>query len=227
MRVFLTTIFFFSALLVGNCKLFAQRDSLWSVFILEKGKNPEIKEDMIEYSPLGFFLYRNCFYDIELKKGKRQTIRLIDIKQDTLVFIGISSRTDVNPNLTSTDTLVIDYQDIRRIHLLRNWDVGNSRKIRADKHYFIFQKTTIDYRLDSKYGNVFGNDDGLTELTPRLSAHGTTYHFEHNSKLHYHSGIEVKTPKYSDEEIAQTLNGIMTVLDFIVNKRVNVTVSRR
>ncbi len=186
-----------------------------------------MKENMVEYNSSGFFLFRNCFYDIELKEGKRQTVRLIDIKQDTLLFIGISKKQDIDPLLISTDTLVIHYQYIEKIHLLKDWGSENSKKIKCDKYYFIFNKTTINYWIDSKYANNVFHDYGLTELVPRLSAHGVTYHFEYGGKLYYHSGIKVQIPKYNDEEKRQTLNGIMTVLDLIVNKQVNITIRKK
>ena len=204
-----------------------QRDSLWSVLILKKGNNPEMRDNMAEYNPSGFFLFRNCFYDLEFDKGKRKTVRLIDIKQDTLMFIGISKKQDVNPTLSSTDTLIVDYRDIKTIHLIKG-GVGSSKKVKCDKYYFIFSKTEINHWIDSKYvDNVFEYDSELTELVPKLSAHGVTYHFEYNGNLYNHSGINIQTQKYSDEEKLQALNGIMTVLDIIVNKRVNITIQRK
>ena len=61
---------------------------------------------------------------------------------------------------------------------------------------------------------------------PRLSSYGITYHYEYGGKLYYHSGIEVHTPKYSDEQKTKALNGVMTVLNLIVNKRLNVTIKK-
>jgi hypothetical protein len=66
----------------------------------------------------------------------------------------------------------------------------------------------------------------MSELVPRLSSNGITYHFEYDGKLYYHSGIKVQTPKYSDEQKINALNGVLTVLDLIVNKRLSVTIQR-
>lgn len=205
---------------------FAQADSTWSVMILKKGRHPEMKDNMAEYSPTGFFLYRNCFYDIQLKKAKRQTLRLTDILQDSLVFTGISYKSDANPAIPSTDTFTIACHNIENIHLVRDWSTGNSKKIKCSNYYFLFSKTVMDYHLDSKHDNVY-NLETVSELIPRLTAYGITYHYEYNGKLYYHSGIRVRTPKYSDEEKEKTLNSILTALDFLVNKRVNITIRKK
>lgn len=213
------TIFF---VIFSQFNAFGQSDSLWNVMILKKENQPEMKNNMAEFSTTGFYLYRNCFYDLKFKDKTRKTLRLIDIKPDTLIFIGISDKKDTDLTKIAKDTFHIDYKNIDKLLLHKDWGSESSKKVNCDDYYFIFHKTLIANRYESKLAFVFS--DFQSEIVPRLSLYGITYHYEYGGKLYYHSGIKVQTPKYSDEEKIKALNGVLTVLDLIVNKRLNVTI---
>jgi hypothetical protein len=149
---------------------------------------------------------------------------LIDIKPDTLIFIGISDKKDTDLTIVAKDTFHIDYKNIDKLLLLKDWGSEASKKVNCDDYYFIFHKSLIANRYESKLAFVFS--DFQSEIVPRLSSFGITYHYEYGGKLYYHSGIKVQTPKYSDEEKIKALNGVLTVLDLIVNKRLNVTIQK-
>jgi len=201
-----------------------QQDNVWNLMILKKENQPQIKDNMANYSPTGFYLYRNCFYDLQFKDKTKRTLRLIDIKPDTLIFVGISEKMDHNPNLASNDTLSINFKSIDKFLLPKNRGAKSGKKFKSDDYYFIFHKSLTDNKYESKFANVFSGGDSKSELVPRLSAKGITYFFEFGGKLYSHSGAEVQTPTYSDEQKIKALNGVMTVLDLLINKRLNVTI---
>ncbi|MCX6186375.1 MAG: hypothetical protein NTU43_05160 [Bacteroidetes bacterium] len=190
---------------------FGQSDSLWNVMILKKGNQPEMKDNMAEFSPTGFYLYKNCFYDLKFRDKTKRTLRLIDIKLNTLIFIGISRKKDTDLTQVAKDTFLINYKSIDKLLLLKDWGSETSKKIKCDDYYFIFHKSLIENRYESKLDYVFS--DSKSELVPRLSSYGITYHYEYGGKLYYHSGIKVQTPKYSDEQKIKALNGVLTVCE--------------
>ena len=204
---------------------FGQSDSVWNVMMLKKGNQPEIKDNMATFSQTGFYLYRNCFYDLKLRDKKKETLRLIDIKPDTIIFIGISEKTDSNFTQAAKDTFLIDYRNIGKLLLIKDWGAENSKKINCDDYYFIFHKSVIDNKYHSKYARVFPNGDS-TELVPRLSSDGITYHYEYGGRLYYYSGFTVQTTKYSDDQKAKALNGVLAALNLIINKRLTVTIKK-
>jgi hypothetical protein len=203
---------------------FGQSDSLWNVMILKKGNRPEMKDNMAEYSATGFYLYRNCFYDLQFKDKTKTTLRLIDVKPDTLVFISISGRRNTDLTADVKDTFIIDYKSIDKLLLLKDWGSEASTKVKCDDYYFIFHKSVVANRYDSKLAFVF--TDFQSEIVPRLSSFGITYHYEYDGKLYYHSGIKVQTSKFSTEEKIKALNGVTAILDLMVNKRLNVTIQK-
>ena len=66
--------------------VWGQLDSTWNVLLLEKGNTFEDKSDKASLSKTGFYLYKNCVYEIELKNKSRIGGRLLAIKPDTLYF---------------------------------------------------------------------------------------------------------------------------------------------
>lgn len=217
-RIFLFALFIFVQIIS-----FAQNDSVWNVMILKKGKQPSIKENMSEYCPTGFYLYRNCFYDIQLRDKTKQTLRLVDVKQDTLLFVGVSCKEDINSTLH--DTIQLHYSAVDKILLLKDWSMKTSKKIKSDKYHFIFYKSATNNIYDSKFEYVFPSREFKNELFPRLANKGITYHYEYKGKLYYHSGLKVVQPKYSEEEKLKTLKVITSVLDLILNKRINIDIN--
>jgi hypothetical protein len=203
---------------------FGQSDSIWNVMILKKGNQPEIKDNMAEFSQTGFYLYRNCFYDLEFRDKTKKTLRLIDITPDTLIFIGISGKRDSDFSQVAKDTFLINYNSISKLLLIKDGGAKNKKKIDCDDYYFIFHKSIIDNRYESKYAKVFPDGDSKTELVPRLSSDGITYHFEYGGKLYYYSGFTVQTTKYSDEQKNKALNRVLTVLNLLVNKQLVVPI---
>jgi hypothetical protein len=213
-------------LILFQSDLFGQSDSIWNVMILKKGNQPEIKDNMAGFSQTGFYLYRNCFYDLKFRDKTKKTLRLIDIKPDTLIFTGISEKRDTNFTQTAKDIFLIDYKSIGKLLLIKDWGAENSKKINCDDYYFIFHKSVIDNRYESKYANVFPSGDSKNELVPRLSSDSITYHYEYGGKLYYYSGFTVQTTKYSDDQKTKALNGVLSVLNLIVNKRLNVKIQK-
>ena len=206
---------------------FGQSDSIWNVMILKKGIQPENKDNMAKFSQTGFYLYRNCFYDLEFQDKTRKTLRLIDIKPDTLIFIGISQKRDTDFTQVAKDTFLIDYKSIHKFLLIKDWAGKNSKKINCDDYYFIFHKSVFENRYESKYAYVFPDRDAKNELVPRLSSDSITYHYEYGGKLYPYSGFSVQTTQYSGEQQSKALNGVLTVLNLIVNKRLTIPIQKK
>ncbi len=219
-----SVILLFSVLLITNAS--GQADSVWSVLILKKGKTPELKNNMAEFSNTGFYLYKNCFYDIAVFNQKVKTYKLIDVKKDTLIFQTVSSKTD-NPNIVgSSDTLAIQYKSIKALYLAKIGTSKGRKKIDCSDFYFIFSKTADEFLLQSKFEAIFSEQNDKTELVPRFTTKGISYFYEYKNKLYYHSVVEIQPTKYTNEQKEKVLKSVLTALDIIINKRVTITTTR-
>ena len=197
-----------------------QRDSAWNVMVLKKGKEPVVRNTMTTYQPTGFFLYRNCFYDLQLQDKREVTLRLIDIQLDTLVFVGISKKLDANRSLPPSDTLKMNYQAIAKILLKKNNLFGSHKKIKRKNHHFIFQKSLKPYFVKGKRAYVFPGSERKEKLVPRLLHDGVFYFFEYDGELLRYSESQVVTSDYNNEEKKNMLRATQMMLDLMLNKRV-------
>jgi hypothetical protein len=213
------TFYFFLFL---QLDLAAQTDNLWNLLILKKGNQPVIRDNMAEYSPTGFYMYKNCFYDLQFRDKSKKTLRLIDIKQDTLIFIGISPKRDTDLSIVSKDTFWVHYKNIAKMLLLKDIGSNANKKLNCDDYHFIFHQSTVENRHESKSAHIYSHTNG--EIIPRLSASGISYYSEFGGRLFYNSGIQVNATYYSDDQKIKVLNGVLTALDILVNKRVNVII---
>lgn len=190
---------------------YSQTDSTWSVMILKKDNSFELREHMAEYSPTGFYLYRNCFYDLDIQGNKFKTLRLIDIRQDSLVFVGISPKDDVHLNVVSQDTSIIDYRKIKRICLVKEWYKETGPILICNEFHFVFFKSPIRHSLASK--TTMPNQP-KNECIPRLSAYGITYHTECFGKLYYQYGIKPEDREYGEDKASAGMVAV-TILKII------------
>jgi hypothetical protein len=102
----LTTISF---LLFWALTAFGQADSSWNVLLVEKGHKLNVKEDMASFSKTGFYLFRNCVYEVDLKNKTHIAGRLIDIKADTLFFTNYFNSNAAYSAKTALDTIAVFY----------------------------------------------------------------------------------------------------------------------
>lgn len=211
-------------LLLGVHFAYGQRDSVWNVLILKEGKTPLVRDNMVTYQPTGFFLYRNCFYDLQLKDKTKATLRLVNVQKDTLVFVGVSQKLDVNRSLPPADTFRMSPQNISKLRFKKNNGWGGFKKVKLKKHYFLFYKSPHPHVLVSRQEHVFPDIETTEEIVPRLQASGVDYYFEYNGKLYRYSKAQVSEPNYDDEAKLKILRATTTVLDALVNKRVRVEV---
>lgn len=206
-------------IILSRFNTLGQLDSTWNLLIVKKGKQIELKDDMAKYSRSGFYLHRNCLYDVILLNEAMHTLKLIGIRPDSLTFIP-------KANNTVRDTLVIHYKEIDKILLVKNW-LSNSRKeIKCAKYNFVFHKSPVNYTFPSKYDYIFSADEKMSELHPRLTHQGITYFYEYQGKLYFHSSIEVQQPNISNKEKANALKAAAIALDLLINRRITVTIRR-
>ncbi len=199
-------------ILISN-SIKTQNDSLWSVMLLKKGNKPEIKNNMALFSQTGFYLYRNCLYDIELKDNSKLTLQLVDIKQDTMFFLDVGTNSFYN----------LGYQNIKNLLLIKDWETNKSKKINCEDYYFIFSKSIVEHKFDSRFEKLDANSDIETELIPRLSNSGISYHYKNNDKMYFYSEIKVNAPRFSDEQIRIAFDAALIILDILINVGLNST----
>lgn len=216
--IFLKLIFLFC--LSSFSSIYAQSDSVWNIFVLKKGCKPELYNDMSIYRKSGFYLYRNCFYNIVDTNSKKWTLKLILVCENRAIFTTISNKTD-NPSIIErVDTVVFAPNEIECLRIPRQVNSNLYKRINSKHYHFIFCKSFDEFNIKHEYAKIFGDDSSKTELIPILTTKGILYCFEYNHKLIYHSIAEVKKVDYNTEQKKKITNGIIKALDILINRRI-------
>ncbi len=209
-------IFLFAFLTSGLSR--AQSDSAWTVFVLKKGHEPIIRDNMAGYSNSGFYLYQNCLYTFSLIGKKPKTGRLVALKPDTLFF---QMKGDSN------NMQVVAIDSLESFLFSDNWTPNQKKKIKIKKHQFVFTKSNRPNFIPSNFAFITPDQEKKYELIPSPTLNRICYFTYFEGLLLYHSGVEIDPPKYTAEEKEKALKAVLTVLDAVVNKRVIISVEKK
>lgn len=160
----------------------------WSVLLLGKGENLEIRDEMASMSKTGFYLYRNCIYDIEIKNLGHYSGRLVDIREDTLLFTNYFNSSIAHACNKKLDTVSIHYSALDRLLLINDRSKKTYSTYSFENFSFNFKKDSNKYILPSDWVRVYSNYSKEYELVPHLTSQGITTLFEDQGKLYFFYG---------------------------------------
>jgi hypothetical protein len=184
-------------LLFLTCAAFGQVDSTWNVLLLKKGNQLEAKPNMAAWSNTGFYLYKNCVYNITLKNEKQISGRLIDIKLDTLFFTNFFNANAARLTGVKLDTFAVDYKALGKMNLIADRALGLDNTYSFDSFDFIFKKDTTNYVFTSDWVAIFQNDSMKYELVAHMTAQGIGTLFEERGRTYYLYGTGMVKPDRS------------------------------
>ncbi|MFH0893017.1 MAG: hypothetical protein V2A54_01165 [Bacteroidota bacterium] len=177
---------------------FSQSDSCYTAIMIKKGCIPKANCALAgAYNPCGFYLYRNCLYNIELKNKTQINGRLIDIRPDTLCFTNFINLNAAKKAHRKFDTLKVSLNELWRLNLNSDATFGF-----YERHYFknniliIRKDTGINY-IESEWTVSGTNPVYKTELVPYLSANGLYLVYEQNGLTCFYQGGAIDKPDTS------------------------------
>ena len=169
-------------------RTFGQADSCWTVLVLKKGNALKIKPNMSSFNTNGFYMYRNCIYEIDTKSGQHYSGRLIDIKPDTLYFTNYFNENAASKAGFNLDTLGLHIDQLDKLNLISDRSMGLYTKHSFDHFDLIFKRDTIHCSLASKWSQIYSNDSSAYELVPHLTAQGINLLFEESGRTYFYYG---------------------------------------
>lgn len=194
----LCLLYFF---LLNITTLQAQEDSCWSLLVLQKGASLVEQEDMTSYSPNGFYIYRNCIYDIETKTDKYYKGRIIDLRPDSIFMTNSFNEEVAEKKGKSFDTVGIATNQIAFLKLSVDRYLDRFEEVNLKKHNFIFQKSAKDCRLESRRLKIYRNTNEIVEIVPHLGANGLDYLFENGGYLETFEKTGILNPYFEVDSI--------------------------
>ena len=205
-------------LLLLNVSSFAQPDSCWSALVLNNKAELKIRPDMSSFSQSGFYLYRNCIYDIVTKNGYSYSGRLVDIKKDSLYFTNYFNLYTAFKAGSKLDTIPLHYRELDKLKLIADRSTGNYIKYSLDNFDFVFKKDTIRHHLQSHWENIFVNDKKPYELVPHLTSQGVNLLYEESGRTYYFYGLGMTKPDRSKMDYSYDTRNIFWITPCKVEK---------
>lgn len=181
-------LFLLSLLQLLSFTAFNQADSCWTVLLLQKGNNLEMKEDMGSVNKTGFYLFRNCIYEVDLLNKVQLRGRLIDVKPDTLFFTNYFNSNVALKAGASLDTVAVHYLELDKLNLIADRAMNFSVKHNFSSYDFHFKMDTSHCYLPSYWDTIFSNDVNKYEIVPHLTSQGICHLFEENGRTFYFQG---------------------------------------
>lgn len=170
-------------------QLRGQTKECWTVLLHEKGNQVAVKPDMESFSKTGFYLYRNCVYEIETKAGNRYAGRLADIKPDSLFFTNFLNPQAAQKAGVTFDTLPLHYRQLDKLYLIADRSLGMYTKKSFDQLEFVFSKDSVHCAYASDWIPIYYEDSTQYEVVPHLTAQGITSLYESDSgSVYYYYG---------------------------------------
>lgn len=150
----------------------AQTDSCWSVLLIKQGNSLELRQNMLTYDPHGFYMVRNCIYQITLKNGQEIGGRLRDIRKDSLVFDNFFNREAADAYGDEFRNVKVHYRQLAELKFLADRSLNLSNTVNLQNFDFHFSYGQSNCSVQTQMVQLFSNSDELYEVVPHLTAQG-------------------------------------------------------
>lgn len=192
--------------LVSACSIttacFAQEDSSQNLYFVKKKR--EVVFGKHDYQPgkkEAFYIYRNCLYDFVFKDNRQLSIRVVDIRNDSVYYTRHLQEKEISPNDGREDTLVLHPAQLKKLKMIGDRVFGLYSSYSLSKCRYVFEKsdspkvfvtrTTTSYSKDSSRSATY-------ELVPFLTAQGIDIVYEQRGATYYYEG---QAPRLDEDTV--------------------------
>lgn len=193
---FLTTTLFILASFSAVC--LAQSDSSQNLYFVPNDREAIFKQNDYQPGKNAFYIYRNCIYDLVLKNKKAISIRVMDIRNDSIYYISAFNHSVAPRNNEHNDTLALHPLQLKKIRLIGDRILGLYSGYSLTNCRYVFEKShapkvfpvekKVSYAADSSYSIAY-------ELVSYLTAQGLDKVFEQGGYTYYYEGAVPEAPK--------------------------------
>lgn len=171
-----------------NTVCLAQADSSQNLYFVPGNGEAHFEKNDYRPGKNAFYIYRNCIYDLVLKNKQVLSIRVTDIRNDSIYYTSAFNHTIVLRKDWQTDTLALHPMQLKKIRLIGDRLLGLYGTYSLSKCRYVFEKSNtprffptekiISYAADSSYSVVY-------ELVSYLTAQGLDKVYEQRGITYY------------------------------------------
>lgn len=168
----------------------AQENSCLNLLVHQKGVKPKMRANMVTQNDAGFYLYRNCIYNIGHSNGIKKNYQLIDITPTGIIV--------KQPFLAGKDTTLV-YTDINTLYLTSEKNIEWFVELDLKNYEFLVTEDSSLCYLPSQTKSIYKKDDTQFELVPYLTIGGVQYLYEEDGDVFiYQSDLKKRKKKKQD-----------------------------
>lgn len=163
-----------------------------NLYFKKSGQPSNFKDTDYKPSKKGFYIYRNCFYNLALKNKVQVMAKVTDIRNDSIYYTKSLNDKPANPSGIPSDTFSLHPSQIRKIRLIGDRIMGIYSVYSLRNHQYVFEQSVAPKKFDPAFREVFSKDSSQSvnyELVPYLTAQGLDVLYEQCGVTYYYRGI--------------------------------------
>ena len=172
-------------------KAYSQSSTIQNLYFIKAGPYPVTSDKDYKPRKEGFFIYRNCVYDLVLKNKLQLSAKIIDIKNDSIYYTLFTKENEPGRQEDQQDTLHLHPFEIRRIKMIGDRMMGIYSSCYVNRYRYVFEKSLEPKKMNTDFRTIYSADstDSTTyELVPYLTAQGLDLLYQQCGSTYYYDG---------------------------------------
>ena len=172
-------------------KAFSQSTTIQNLYFIKVGLYAVTSDNDYKPRKEGFFIYRNCVYDLVLKNKLQLSAKIIDIKNDS-VYYTLFTRENKEWHLGDRqDTFHLHPSEIRRIKMIGDRMMGIYSSCYVNRYRYVFEKSLEPKKMNTDFKTIYSADSTHSttyEVVPYLTAQGLDLLYQQCGNTYYYEG---------------------------------------
>lgn len=173
-------------------RAYSQNNTYQNLCFIKYDRSPSFSEKDYMPGKNGFYLYRNCIYDLVLKNKLQFSAKVIDIKNDSIYYTLYINENAAEKNKHPQDTLCMHPSSLKRLKLIsdRIMSIYSGHALAGYK--YVFEESAEPKKFSTRFTTAYAADSSRSttyELVPYLTAQGLDMLYEQCGVTYYFQGI--------------------------------------
>ncbi len=186
-----STVVFFLLFLNSAIHSYGQQDSIQNLYFVKKGETALFAENDYQPGKNAFYVYRNCIYNLVMKNKKEITIKVVDIRNDSIYYVTWVSQRPPEYVNRPADTLALHPSQLKKVRMIGDRILGlmSGHSLLDDDHVFQLSDSAKAFPKIVKTQLAPDSSYSITyELVPYLTAQGINRVYERSGRAYYYEG---------------------------------------
>ena len=176
---------------IFSCSSFSQTALYQNLYFIKKGNQTVTSKKDYLPGDKGFYVYRNCIYDLVLKNKKEISANVIDIRNDSIYYTNYVNQNVADKYNDHLDTLYLHPSEIKKFRMISDRAMSLYQKYNLNNYEYHFEYGEEAKKFPVRTQKVYSMDSSQAtdyELVPHLAAEGMDVIYEKCGDTYYFQG---------------------------------------